>query len=425
MKSVGIVTLGCRVNTYESVCIAEALQSRGFEIRKDTDDCDYYIVNTCSVTAESQRQCRQLVRRCALHGKTAVIGCASQNEAESFREMQNVFYVGGCADKMRVVDAILEDRAAFAVTAMEGVPYESMQINGESALFSTCRSFIKIQDGCNGKCTYCVIPSLRGKSRSRKPEEILDEAKRLIQAGYREVILTGIETSAYNAAPLSYLIEELGKLQKDGLSRVRFGSLSPGSMNDNFLSAAAESPNFMPHVHLSLQSGSDRILRLMNRPYTAEEAMKRVLKLREYIPHAQISADFITGFPGETEEEYRMTEQFAVEANMLHVHAFPYSERRGTPAAEMDGSVPKDIRRERCSRLNAAADALKSGILDGMIGKKVSVLVEKVKNGMANGHTEEYIECEFPANGKKVGDICSVTAVSHDTKRLLGSGEKL
>lgn len=420
MKTVCIYTLGCRVNQYESVAIAERLQERGYVITKDDTACDYYILNTCSVTGESQRQSRQLARRFASRGKTAVIGCASQNQKEDFWSIDGVFYVGGCSDKLAVVDAIAQEKAADRVISMQGALYEPMQVCGTSDLFSTCRAFIKIQDGCNGKCAYCIIPTLRGKSRTRPMDEIIDEAKRLADAGYREIVLTGIETSAYGTAPLAELITRLSALKADGLERVRLGSLSIGTIGDTFLDAIAQSRNFMPHLHLSLQSGSTRVLKEMRRPYTREFALAKIGKIRAKLPHMQISADMITGFPTETEEDYLETELFVREAGLMHVHAFPYSEREGTPAATMEGAVPKEVRKERCARLNEASAACRSEILSSFDGKTVRVLVEKIKNGMANGHTEEFLECVFPAESASVGEIASVAVCGNENGRLVG-----
>lgn len=420
MKTVYIATLGCRVNQYESVAICEALQRRGLQVIKDDTACDYYLLNTCSVTAESQRQSRQLARRYASRGRVAVIGCASQNQKEDFLTIDGIFYVGGCWGKMAVVDAIAEDRGADAVCSMEKVSYEPMSVEGTSDLFSTCRAYVKIQDGCSGKCTYCIIPTLRGKTRSRPMEEVLAEATRLVRAGYREIVLTGIETSAYNGAPLPELIKRLGDLREQGLARVRLGSLSIGTLRPDFFEAISTTENFMPHLHLSLQSGSDRILRQMKRPYTAGAAMERIRQLRDAMPRIQLSADFITGFPTETEEDYLQTEAFVREAGLMHVHAFPYSERIGTPAAEMEGAIPREIRKERCQRLNRTANRLRDEILDTFVSGTVSVLVEKITCGTAVGHTEEFLECTFAAEQAAVGELASVAVLSHENGRLTG-----
>lgn len=422
MKRVHIHTLGCRVNQYESVAIAEALEKRGMTVCKDGEQpCDFYILNTCAVTGEAERQSRQLARRFAARGRTAVLGCASQNAKQEFLSIPGVFYVGGCTGKLDVVDALLS-AAGEPVDGVRGIDraYEKMEIDGRSDLFSVCRGYIKIQDGCSGHCTYCIIPALRGPSRSRPAPDVVAEAERLVRSGCREVVLTGIETSAYNAVPLQELLLRLGALEPLGLARVRLGSLSPGTLREDFLRVCAETGNFMPHVHLSLQSGADRVLRLMRRPYTAGEVLERIKLLRSYLPRVLISADFITGFPTETEEESLATEAFIREANLFHVHAFPYSERAGTPAAVMEGQLPVEVRKARCARLNDVANEGRERIFSGFLGKPVRVLVERCRNGVANGHTEEFLECIFPAEGVQVGDICTVIVTGWSDGRLQG-----
>ena len=421
MKTVGIITLGCRVNQYESVALAELLQKKGFAIGKDGEKCDVYLVNTCSVTAESQRQCRQTVRRLAATAPTAVIGCASQAAPEEFSGMENVFYVGGCSDKTAAANAVETLCKAVHVEPMEHALYEQMRVDGTSDLFSTCRAYLKIQDGCSRHCTYCIISTLRGPTRSREKEDILAEAKRLVGAGYRELVLTGIETSAFSSCKLEELISSLGELEGLGLARVRLGSLSSGTLRKPFLETVANVHNFMPHIHLSLQSGSDRILELMKRPDRRAQMEERVGLLREYLPRVQISADLITGFPTETEEDYLATESLVREFRLLHAHAFPYSERPGTPAASMAGSVPKEVRKERCARLNRVSDEVRDEILASFVGKNVRVLVEKCVGGCAVGHTEEFLECTVHGENFSVGQIIDVRVSSRDGKHLIGN----
>ena len=431
MVCICVHTLGCRVNQYESMAIADELRKRGAAVGSYSecldDSADFYILNTCAVTAESQRQSRQMARRFAAKGPTAVLGCASQHAKEEFLSIPGVFYVGGCTDKMKVVDAVchnltMQERDGVRELPQEArsLPYEKMELNGRSGLFSTCRAYIKIQDGCSGHCTYCVIPSLRGPSRSRPAEEVVAEAERLIDLRYREVVLTGIETSAYNALPLHELILRLAELEPKGLARVRLGSLSPGTLREDFLRTVSKAGNFMPHIHLSLQSGADRLLRLMRRPYTAGEVLARIRLLRSYLPRVLISADFITGFPTETEEEALATEAFVREANLFHVHAFPYSERAGTPAASMEGQLPMAVRKERCARLNAVADANRDRILQDFAGKTVRVLVERRLGNVAKGHTEEFLECEFTMDDAEVGDVCTVLVTGAEDGKLKG-----
>ena len=417
-KTVGIYTLGCRVNQYESCAIAELLKARGYIIKKQ-GECDYYIVNTCAVTAESERKSRQLVRRFAKNSKVLVIGCASQID-NSYNDIPNVIYVGGNVNKTAVVDVITKDKDydKYSVLDIQNAVYEPMSLSMKDEIFSECRAFIKIQDGCNGKCTYCIIPKCRGRVRSRDFDEIIDEAKRLVSVGYSEIILTGIEVSAYNKAPLYKLIDTLSTV--DGLKRLRLGSLSPNIINEKFLVSVAKSKNFMPHFHLSLQSCCDGVLKGMQRPYRKADIFNRIEAIRRYVPNAMISADIIVGFPGETEEDFIETMNALTELQIFHVHSFPYSERKGTVAAEMANSVPRNIRAERNTRLIEALTETKGTILDSFVGKTVSVLIEKIIDGIAFGHTGEFLEASFEAKSCDVGDIINIIITGHNDSVLNG-----
>ncbi len=417
-KRVGIYTLGCRVNQYESCAIAERLKENGCVISKN-DDADFYIVNTCAVTAESERKSRQLARRCASKAPTLVIGCASQIN-DAFKDIENVIYMGGNRNKSEVVDVILGYKnKGDSVIPMDGSEeYEPMYIQGKDELFSECRAFIKIQDGCNGKCTYCIIPKCRGKVRSRELSDIVEEAKNLVGNGYHEVILTGIEVSAYNKAPLYELIKQVGKIE--GVERLRLGSLSPNIINEKFLSVVSSCEAFMPHVHLSLQSCSDKVLKGMMRPYRKNDIYERVALIRRYLPECMISADIIVGFPGESDDDFVETLNALQELNIFHVHSFPYSERKGTPAASMPESVPKNIRVERNNRLIKECMCRKKISLDSLKGKDVTVLVEKIVDGVAFGHTESFYEACFGVNGGNIhiGDMVAVKVVANDGEIL-------
>lgn len=420
MKTVEIITLGCRVNQYESCVIAQNLRKNGVNVNKGGVS-DYYIVNTCAVTAESERKSRQLVRRCAQKGKVIVIGCASQLKTD-YINIDNVIHVSGNKNKLSAVSAVLNDdhtcEKYLDSSSMDDAEYECMNLYDGADLFSECRAFVKIQDGCNGKCTYCIIPKCRGSVRSRSAEDIITEAENLVKAGYSEIILTGIEVSAYNKMPLQELISELSEIE--GLSRIRLGSLSPNIISERFLASLASINKFMPHFHLSLQSCSDKILGLMKRPYTKDKIFEKICLIRSYFPNCILSADIIVGFPNETEEDFIETMEALRELNIFHVHSFPYSEREGTSAACMSGSVDKKIRSERNNRLIHTLSDNKKAILDGYIGKKLSVLVEKTSFGKCIGHSKEFLEVSFPCEDCKVGDIKDVTVLSYDSDILLG-----
>ncbi len=410
-KTVGILTLGCRVNQYESCAISELLKQNGYNVSK-SKNCDYYIINTCAVTSESERKSRQLVRHCAKKGKTVVIGCASQLNPQDY-EIENVIYVGGNRNKMNAVNAVLEStKEIMSVIPMVGAEYEEMHISEKDKLFSECRAFIKIQDGCNGKCTYCIIPKCRGSVRSRDVSEIVKEAQTLVNNGYSEIILTGIEVGAYNKKPLAELIKSVSTI--NGLKRIRLGSLSPNVVSDGFLQTVSQLDNFMPHMHLSLQSCSDKILQAMKRPYRKKEIYERVEAIRKYIPDCNISADIIVGFPGETEQDFNETVSALDELDIFHVHSFPYSEREGTPAATMPDSVPKNIRTERNSILIDSNAHTRKRILDNKIGKKTNILIEKTVGDFCFGHTEDFFEAKLKIGNHSVGDFVETVIIGHD-----------
>ena len=410
--TIGIYTLGCRVNMYESCAIAERLREAGCVVSKD-DNCDFYVVNTCAVTSESERKSRQLVRRLSSKGKVLVIGCASQLE-NSFKDIENVIYVGGNYAKGNVIDIILgnSEPCIDDVKPMNEAPYEELYICGDDDLFSECRAFVKIEDGCSGKCTYCIIPKCRGPVRSRPVENIISEVERLVANGYHEIILTGIEVGAYNKIPLCELIEKVSSVE--GVERLRLGSLSPNIINEKFLERISKIKNFMPHMHLSIQSCSDSVLAAMKRAYRKKDICEKVELIRKYIPSCMLSADIIVGFPGETELDFVETAETLKQLRIIHVHSFPYSERPGTIAAELPCKVPKNERSERNTRLISECLEIKKGILDSKIGQTASCLIEKIVDGKAFGHTEQFLEACFDAADSRVGDLVNLKIEFHD-----------
>lgn len=422
MKKAAFTTLGCRVNQYESEALAESLIKMGYEIVPSGQNADLYVINTCAVTAESARKSAQLARKAARSGaKVAVIGCSAQLTPDVFADIDGVIYVSGCGNKSDLI-SFLKDDLAPARIRVGSVPqhFENLSVGFErSDLFSTCRAYIKIQDGCNCRCTYCTIPYARGASRSRMPDDILSEARRLASLGYTEVELTGIEVGAYSMLPLGELIKRVA--ETDGIRRIRLGSLSPGCITENFLSDISETEKFMPHMHISVQSGSEKVLRAMKRPYTADKLCEKLDMIKERLPHFQLSADIICGFPGETEEDFAQTLDLVRKYRFSHIHGFPYSERAGTPAAVMEGSIPVSVRRQRNDRLISLSSAICGEILNDHIGHTAEVLVETIKDGVCNGHTEDYIELDLAARGgDAVGDYIKVNVTSNNGYKMFG-----
>lgn len=412
MKKVAFYTLGCRVNQYETNAFAEEFIRLGWQVCDFDDDCDLYVINTCAVTAESGRKSGQIIRRAARRGKVAVVGCYSQLEPEKISAIPGVIRVGGNVNKRAVVLGLEQ-----AVFSFENCVYEQMSIEGKTDLFSSCRAYVKIQDGCPNRCSYCIIPAVRGPVRSRPLVDIINECKTLVASGYSEIVLTGIEVSAYDGAPLCELIKQVSEVK--GLRRLRLGSLTPTCIDVPLLEAMRDSKVFCNHLHLSVQSGCTRILNLMRRKYNKEMLQQRIDLIREYLPSALLSADIITGFPTETEEEAQETVDFCVANRFMHVHSFPYSPRPGTDAAKMSGQVDKNIRNARNDTLISAAEKVRAELLSHFIGNSKQILVEKNISGICTGHTDDFIECSFVGEYKP-GDYVLVNIISVEKGMLKG-----
>ena len=411
--SAGIYTLGCKVNQYESEAIAEELQKRGFTLSSPSSKCDVYIINTCTVTAESDRKARQFIRRAMSknpHAYIIVTGCLAQTSPEKLSKISGIDAIVGNSQKLLCADIALElvragvknDSPLIHVSDINSSDFEEMHITK----FDRTRAYVKIEDGCESHCTYCIIPAARGKIRSKRPEAVISEVSKLVTGGCFEVVLTGIETASYGKdLPCTSFADLLCEVDAiSGIGRVRLGSLDPASINENLVKKIAPLTSLAPHFHLSLQSGSNRILALMKRKYNREQAMRAIELLRNAIPRVQFTTDVIVGFPGETEEDFLDTYDFVKRARFLNVHIFPYSKRDGTPASLMKEQIPEEIKKERLHRLEALVAEIRKEILEKEIeGSPVKdVLIETVKDGMAFGHTAEFIEVCLPASC----DVC-------------------
>ena len=412
-----VVTLGCKVNQYESEAISERLASLGFELHTPEDASDIYIINTCAVTAEAERKSRQLIRRARRRNPTAAVivcGCFSQSDPTSAASIDGVACVIGNKDKLRAADAALD-------IVTNGAPASPLILVGEGDIASErkieemsvtgaprTRAYVKICDGCEGRCAYCLIPSMRGPVRSRQRGAIKSEIASLAASGVREVVLTGIETASYGkdtGDTLTELIRDVALIP--GIERIRLGSLEPTVITPDFIRTAADTPKLVPHYHLSLQSGCSRTLAAMRRKYTAEGAMERIEKLRSAIPDVMFTTDIIVGFPGETEEDFTETLDFARRARFLLMHVFPFSPRRGTAAENMDGQLSESVKRERSARLISEGHRIRDSVIcDYISGTPTApVLFESDIDGMHSGHTANFIEVRTPPAGITQGEI--------------------
>lgn len=428
--TVGIYTLGCKVNQYESEAIAEGFAARGFAVVSPSDVCDVYVINTCTVTAESDRKSRQFIRRAISRNPEAYIlvtGCLSQTAPEALKTVSGIDYICGNTDKLSVIDAAERLLAAekknetprICVAPIEAAPFEEMHIK----TFERTRAYVKIEDGCESHCTYCIIPRARGSIRSKPMEDVIGEVKALVANGCREVVLTGIETASWGrdlGLSLADLLEAVDKIE--GIGRVRLGSLDPSLIKPTFVERIASLSSLAPHFHLSMQSGSNTVLALMKRKYNAEMALRGMRLLREAMPSVQFTTDMILGFPHEGEKEFEETLAFIEQAGFLMIHAFPYSARKDTPAAAMDGQVPEAIRRERVRILSARQNEIRRGILEKALTERprLTVLFEDYKNGFAYGHTDNFIQVRVPAPRAMHSIFAEVAVQSTDGDCLVG-----
>ncbi len=396
------MTLGCKVNQYESTAIAEEFAKHGFTVGKFSEKCGIYIINSCTVTAESDRKTRQMVRRAARHNPDAyvlVTGCYAQCSAGKAAGIDGVDFICGNSNKMKLVDAALgliasgekNHSAVIKVEDITKAPFEPMKIHASERT----RAYVKIEDGCDNRCTYCIVPAARGRVRSKRPEDVISEVKGLVKNGYREVVLIGIETASYGKDlegdyRIADLVADIDRIK--GIERIRLGSLDPSVITDAFVNKIASLKHFAPNFHLSMQSGCDRVLRDMKRKYNKKMALEAVARLRVAIPNVTFNADFIIGFPGETEEEFLETAEFIKNVGFTHLHLFPYSRRPGTPAADMDGQIPEDVKNRRLAELDKK---WREGLYEtagSYIGTQKEVLFELCENGRAIGHTPEFLE---------------------------------
>jgi len=418
MKKVAFYTLGCKVNQYETEAVAGIFQKRGYQIVRFDDKADIYVINTCTVTNLSDRKCRQVIRRAKKlnhEALLAVMGCYSQVSPQEVSAIPDINIIIGTKDRQRLVDlceeAMASGRAKKIVNIGNSMTFREFEELGVDTFKEHTRAFLKIQDGCTQFCSYCIIPYARGPVRSRAPENIINEIKQLAAGGYKEFVLTGIHLASYGRdlknTSLTRIISEV--INIEGVERVRLGSIEPGTLTDEFIDLVASSPKMCRHYHVSLQSGSNPVLKRMNRKYAAEEYYERVMKLRQRIEGVAVTTDIIVGFPGETDEEFQETMAFAEKLRFAKIHVFKFSPRKGTPAAEMPLQVDNAIKEERSSRLLALSDRMAAEFINDHKGKEMTVLFEKYTNAeqasqyYIEGHTDNYIrvECPVPADMEK------------------------
>ena len=400
---IAFYTLGCKTNQYETQAMERLLCEQGHEICSFEDDCDCYIVNTCSVTAVADKKNRAIIRRCRREHPQAILGvcgCYSQHAAQAVRELE-VDVVGGSGGRQQFLEDLLA--AAQSRTYQEhldnALRRREFEVLPAGGLQERTRAMLKVQDGCTNFCTYCIIPYTRGPIRSAPLETAVAQAKQLEQAGYREIVVTGIEIAGWGKdlpgkPPVWLLIAEICKAVPH--LRIRLGSLEPRIVTEEFAAALSGFQNLCPQFHLSMQSGCDTVLVRMKRKYTTEEYMESLERLRNAFPGCAITTDMIVGFPGETEEEFEKSLSFIRQCRFADMHIFPYSRRPGTPAAEMPGQLPNAVKEERSHRAIAVAQDMSRSYHQELLGTTQAVLVEGMEGEHSVGHAMNYVKIYIP-----------------------------
>lgn len=407
MKKVAFHTLGCKVNAYDSAAMLALFLQSGYEEVPFEEPADVAVINTCTVTAVADKKSRAMIRRAARTAKVIVAGCLAQKSAAELLAMDGVDAVIGTDERSHIVDVaerlLLGEEKIDATKDLKGCGFEAMHIGGAGP---RTRGVIKIQEGCDNFCSYCIIPYVRGRSRSRTLSDVYTEAKALAESGVKELVLTGIHIASYDDAgkDLADAIVELDSLDV----RVRLGSLEPGKFARDFIERISSAKNLCPHFHISLQSGSDTVLRRMNRHYTAGEYLDFLRLLRSHFDTPGITTDVIAGFPGETEEEHRETMEFVRACGFSRLHVFPYSARKGTKAYDMTPKVDKMTARRRASELIALGEQLEDAYVASLLGREDEVLFEEASEAFPDcleGYSRRYVRVAAQAAHNEIKTV--------------------
>lgn len=431
MKTVAFHTLGCKVNQYETEAMEELFEKSGYNIVEEDEAADVYVINTCTVTNLSDRKSRQFIRKSKKinsQSVIAVVGCYSQVSPEEVAGIEGVDVIIGTTDRNKVVELCeeaAESKQKINIVKNIKAHKEFEKINIEDIKART-RGNIKIQDGCNQFCSYCIIPYARGPIRSRAYDEIIEECNKLAAAGFKEVVLTGIHIASYGKdnkkETLIQVLEGLSKVE--GIERIRLGSLEPTLIDVEFLNAIVNSGKVCDHFHLSLQSGSNTVLDRMNRKYTTEIYTDKVELIRKYLPDAGITTDIIVGFPGESDEEFKETCEFVEKIQFSRIHVFKYSPRKGTPAAEFEDQIDGNIKNIRSDQLISLGERLTEEFNKGFIGRDMDVLFEEENKRLENtyeGYTTNYMRVRIISDCNLIGNIKKVKIMESKGDILIGS----
>ncbi|OMP67632.1 tRNA (N(6)-L-threonylcarbamoyladenosine(37)-C(2))-methylthiotransferase MtaB [Domibacillus epiphyticus] len=420
MPTVAFHTLGCKVNHYETEAIWQLFEQNGYERTDFEKTSDVYVINTCTVTNTGDKKSRQVIRRAVRKNPDAVIcvtGCYAQTSPAEIMAIPGVDVVVGTQDRVKMLEYIeqykQERQPINAVgNIMKNRVYEELDV---PAFTDRTRASLKIQEGCNNFCTFCIIPWARGLMRSRNPEEVIRQANQLVQSGYQEIVLTGIHTGGYGSDfkdyNLAMLLRDL-EAKVPGLKRIRISSIEASQLTDEVIDVIDKSNIVVRHLHIPLQSGSDTVLKRMRRKYTMDFFADRLNRLKKALPGLAVTSDVIVGFPGETEEEFMETYNFIKEHRFSELHVFPYSKRTGTPAARMDDQVDEDVKNERVHKLIALSDQLAKEYAADFENEVLEVIPEEPfkegGEGLYSGYTDNYLKVVFPVTEDMVGKIVKV-----------------
>ena len=411
MRTIAVQTLGCKVNQYDTEAMLESFERAGYAAVSMKDEADVYLVNTCTVTGTGDQKSEKLIRRIArLHPGSAIVvaGCLAQRNAEELLQMDGVRVVIGVQQRARVVElteqAVSQNKRINAVLPLKGAGFEPLSVSRHEG---KTRATMKIQEGCDRYCTYCIIPSVRGPVRSMPLDEVRAEAQRLADAGYREIVVTGIHLASYGRGTEDTLLDAIRAVHDTpGVERVRLGSLEPKVVTEDFARSLSEMPGLMRQFHLSMQSGSDAVLQRMHRRYTSQAYYAACETLRRHMPDCAITTDVIAGFPGETEAEFAETLAFVEKVGFARIHAFPYSRRSGTLADRMPDQVDEGKKHIRTNQLIELGNKLEEDFVKGLIGSVQSVLFEQAAgDGLAEGYTGQYVRVRAQAQPNSIHSV--------------------
>lgn len=425
MKKIAFYTLGCKVNQYETNAMKQKFIDSGYEVVEFEEKSDIYVVNTCTVTNMADRKSRQILRRAKQRNKNSllvVVGCYVQVGKEELEQIEEIDVILGNNEKNEIVEYVEEYQRKSCFVSEINKPQEYKEF-GNTTYTETVRAFIKVQDGCDNFCSYCIIPYARGRIRSRKIENVISEITDIAQKGIKEVVITGIHIASYGKdmqenITLIDLLEKINEIE--GIERIRLGSLEPKLLTEEFIAKLSKLEKICEQFHISLQSGCDDTLKRMNRKYTTQEVEKGIKELRKMYPNSLLTADLIVGFPGETDEDFRITCDFLKQIGFYKIHTFKYSKRKGTVAEKMPNQILPDVQEQRSKIIMKLSDEMQNEYNQKYLGKTVKVLFEEKEGEYYKGHTTNYMMIYMKSEEKIENEIKDIYIDKIENDRIIG-----